>query len=273
MQTASVPALEMVNVSVGYGGTDVLAGVSASIHSGAYVAVVGPNGAGKSTLFKAIVGLIAPHQGDVLVYGRRAGRHDRRVAYIPQRDEIDWSFPVSVLDVVLMGRFGRLGWLRHPGREDRIASMRCLEKVGIDDLAHQPIGSLSGGQQQRVFFARALAQEPEILVLDEPFSGVDAPTKEIALNVLDDLHAQGVTVLVSTHDLALAASRPEHLMLLNRRLVAFGVPSQVLTTSALSSTFGDQVFVYKTGDEFLAVADYCCPPSTGAPTEGKRRGR
>jgi len=267
---AAHAALEMLGVTISYGDACVLTGVDVAVPSGAYVAVVGPNGAGKSTLFKAIIGLIVPEEGEVLVYGQRAGRHGRRVAYLPQREETDWSFPVSVLDVVLMGRYGRLGWLSRPGREDRAIAMRCLEQLGVDALAKRPIGALSGGQQQRVMLARALAQEPEILVLDEPFTGVDVPTREIALNVLDDLHAQGVTLLLSTHDLRLATSRPGYLMLLNRRLVAFGLPSEVLNSSTLSSTFGDHMFVYQRDGEFMAVPDYCCP---GSEDGGIARGR
>lgn len=266
------PVLEMIDLTLGYNGTLALNGVNAAIPEGAQVAVVGPNGAGKSTLFKALAGLIPAYAGEVRICGQPVGRQSKRLAYVPQREEIDWRFPVTVLDVVLMGRYGKLGWLRRPGAEDRAFSMRCLEQLGIGDLARRPIGELSGGQQQRVFLARALAQEPDILLLDEPFAGVDAPTKEATLGLLADLHARAITLLISTHDLALAASRFDHLMLLNHRLVAFGPPLAVLTPSALSATFGDQVFVYQEGGRILAVTDYCSPSRKGRTAIGGQRG-
>lgn len=257
--TAKAPArLELTNVCVGYAAEPVLRDVTAQIPHGARVAVVGPNGAGKSTLFRALVGLLPLCSGDVRIHGRPLGSHVDCIAYVPQREDIDWRFPVSVADVVVMGRFGRLGWLRNPGKVDREVVMRSLRQMGIADLAQESIGDLSGGQQQRVFLARALAQEPHILLMDEPFSGIDASTQEAALRLLDHLREEGVTVLVSTHDLTLAASRFDYVMLLNRRLVAFGPVSEVFTASALREAFGTQVF-FMNG---AAVVDQCCPPES-----------
>jgi ABC-type Mn2+/Zn2+ transport system ATPase subunit len=188
-----------------------------------------------------------------------------RVAYIPQREEVDWRFPVTALDVVLMGRYGRLGWLRRPGRQDRAVAYDCLARLGMADLAERPIGELSGGQQQRVFLARALAQGPDLLILDEPFIGIDPPTREGLLETLGGLRDTGITLLVATHDLAMAVSRFDTLLLLNRRMVAFGAPSETLTTETLQATFGAQVLFYRNGSGALIVADHCCPPESETP--------
>lgn len=256
----AVPAIQITDCSVGYGRTPALAGVSVIVPPAAQVAVVGPNGAGKSTLFKALLGLVPVTQGSLLIYGHPAGSERARIAYVPQRAEVDWRFPVTVLDVVLMGRYGQLGWLRRPGDKDRAIAERCLERLAIDDLASRPISELSGGQQQRVFLARALAQEPDIILLDEPFAGVDAPTQELAMSLLSDLRDRGITMLLSTHDLSLAASRFDLLMLLNGRLIAFGKPSEIVTAANLAATFGSQILLYRNGEGLLALADQCCPP-------------
>jgi len=254
------PALDIIDLTVGYGSAPVLSGVNVAIPKASQVAVVGPNGAGKSTLFKVLVGLLRPTAGRLLLYGRALDREMKRVAYVPQREEIDWRFPVTVLDVVLMGRYGHIGWLRRPGREDRNLALDCLDRLGMASLAGRPIGELSGGQQQRVFLARALAQQPELLVLDEPFAGVDTPTQEMVLDLLDELRRQGMTLLVSTHDLPLASSRFDRLMLLNRRLVAFGPPREVIDSTVLSDTFGSQILFYREKEGVMALADCCCPP-------------
>ena len=250
--------LELTGVSVGYGGEPILRDVSVQVPHGARVAVVGPNGAGKSTLFKALVGLLPLRAGSVCIHGRQLGSHLDCIAYVPQREDVDWRFPVTVADVVMMGRYGRLGWVRRPNREDREVVERSLSEMGLGDLAGRPIGELSGGQQQRAFLARALAQQPHILLMDEPFSGVDVSTQEATRGLLDRLRTQGVTVLVSTHDLTLAATRFDQVMLINRRLIAYGAVADVLTATILSQTFGGQVF-YVDG---AAVVDQCCPPET-----------
>ena len=194
-------SLELRDVSVCYGDRAALEAVSLTIPHGAQVAVIGPNGAGKSTLFKAMVGLIPLHTGTMLIHGRPPEDSHGPVAYVPQREEVDWRFPVTVSDVVSMGRYGRGSWLGRLSPQDREVVAMSLERLGIGGLAKRPIGELSGGQQQRVFLARALAQEPHVLLLDEPFTGVDLATREAAFELLNDLRRRDVTVLVSTHDL------------------------------------------------------------------------
>ena len=239
-----------------YGGDAVLQEVSLRVAHGAQVAVVGPNGAGKSTLFKALVGLLPLRSGRILVHGRPAGGPADPVAYVPQREEIDWHFPVNVSDVVMMGRYGRTGWLRRPGPADRLAVAAALDLMDLTSLARRPISELSGGQQQRVFLARALAQEPHVLLLDEPFTGVDVTARQKTLDVLVTLRERDVTVLVSTHDLELAATRFDHVVLLNRRVIAQGPPDFVLTTEHISEAFGAQAHVF----QGMVVIDECCPP-------------
>jgi ABC-type Mn2+/Zn2+ transport system ATPase subunit len=244
------PILELYNLTVSYNGNQVLAGVSLDVRAGERVAIVGPNGAGKSTLFKAMVGLIHPQAGSIETNGAEIG-------YVTQRSAVDWSFPVTVHDVVMMGRIGKMGWLHWQRPRDREIVRRCLERVGMLRNADRQIGELSGGQQQRVFIARALAQEATILLMDEPFSGVDTPTQEAVLEILDDLHEQGVTLLVSTHDLTLAVERFDRLALLNRQLVAYGPPRQVVTPEALTAAYGGQA-VWRGEDYAMVLGDIDC---------------
>lgn len=247
--------LEVREASVFYGGRLALDSVSLRVPGGAQVAVVGPNGAGKSTLFKAVVGLLPLQSGEILVGGRPHGEYRGPIAYVPQREEVDWRFPVSVGDVVAMGRYGRRGWLRRLSTADRRIVADSLEQLGIVDLSQRPIGELSGGQQQRVFLARALAQEPRILLLDEPFTGVDVSTRESTLDLLVGLRAKSVTVLLSTHDLDLAAGRFDEVALLNGRLVCAGRPDVVFTREHLQAAFGGQMMVV---DGKTIVVDQCC---------------
>jgi ABC-type Mn2+/Zn2+ transport system ATPase subunit len=249
--------LDVENISVAYNGTPALQEVTFQIPHGARVAVVGPNGAGKSTLFKALVGLLPLRAGQILIHGLPLGHHQDCVAYVPQREEVDWRFPVTVSDVVMMGRYGERGWLQPTSRRDREIVQRSLSQMGMADLASHSISELSGGQQQRVFLARALAQEPHILLMDEAFTGVDMTTQEATLKLLDDLRAGQVTAMISTHDLNLAASRFDHILLLNRRLISFGTPDQVLTQENLSQAFGPQLMVLPDG---TMIVDQCCPP-------------
>ncbi len=251
--------LELEHVTVSYNGRPALDDVSFEIPHGAQVAVVGPNGAGKSTLFKALVGLLPLRSGRILIHGQALGRHQDCVAYIPQRGEVDLRFPVSVLDVVMMGRYGHFGWFGRAQPFDRQIALRSLDQLGMAGLANRPIGELSGGQQQRAFLARALAQEPHILLMDEPFTGIDAATQEATLRLLDDLRAEQVTVLVSTHDLNLAAERFDRIILLNHRLVAYGTRAEVFTTAHVNQAFGGQV-LYMDG---ALVVDQCCPHEDG----------
>jgi ABC-type Mn2+/Zn2+ transport system ATPase subunit len=252
--------LDLDRVSVAYGGRPALTDVSFQVPHGECVAVVGPNGAGKSTLFKALVGLLPLSAGTILIHGRPLGHHRDCVAYVPQREDVDWSFPLTVSDVVVMGRYGRKGWLRGPTAHDREIVHEALRRMGIDALAERSIGELSGGQQQRVFVARALAQEPHILLMDEPFTGVDVTSREAILQVLDQLHQQQVTAMISTHDLNLAATRFEQVLVLNRRLIAYGSPAEVFTPDVLRTAFGGQALVLREG---LVAIDQCCPPEQG----------
>jgi ABC-type Mn2+/Zn2+ transport system ATPase subunit len=248
-------SLELRDVSVFYGDRPALESVSLSIPQGAQVALIGPNGAGKSTLFKAMVGLIPLRSGTMLIHGRRPAECRDPVAYVPQREEVDWRFPVTVQDVVAMGRYGRGSWLRKISARDRGIIEKSLERLGIADLAKRPIGELSGGQQQRVFLARALAQEPHVLLLDEPFTGVDIATREATFELLSDLRERSVTVLVSTHDLDLASGRFDQVVLLNRRLISVGSPEQVFTEKHLQEAFGGQMVVV---NGKAIVVDQCC---------------
>ena len=247
--------LEVDQVSAGYDGNFVLNDLTFQVKHGGQVAVVGPNGAGKSTLFKLLVGLLPVRIGEIRIHGLPLGDHRYCVAYLPQREEVDWRFPVTVLDVVMMGRFGRQGWLSRMSRVDREAVWRSLELMGIQDLAKHAIGDLSGGQQQRVFLARALAQEPHILLMDEPFTGVDSPTQETTLALLEQLKQQRVTVMVSTHDLNMASERFETVLLLNRRLIAFGPPGHVFSPENIRAAFGSRMLFL----DGAILVDECCP--------------
>jgi ABC-type Mn2+/Zn2+ transport system ATPase subunit len=220
-----------------------------------------------------LVGLLPLRRGRILIHGLPLGAHQDCVAYVPQRGEVDWRFPVTVADVVMMGRYGRLGWLKNPSEQDRAVVARSLEQMGIAHLAQRAIGELSGGQQQRTFLARALAQEPHVLLMDEPFTGVDAATQEATLVLLDELHAQQVTVMLSTHDLNLAATRFDRVLLLNRRLIGFGPPSQVFTAQAITEAFEGQVLFLnpqgasspENGLTGIVVPDYGSPSTQALP--------
>jgi ABC-type Mn2+/Zn2+ transport system ATPase subunit len=257
--TDGAHSLTLEDVTVAYDGRPALDDVTMSVPHGAQVAIVGPNGAGKSTLFKALVGLLPVRAGRVRLHGRAPGRQTDPIAYVPQREEIDWGFPVTVHDVVMMGRYGRLGWFRRPGAADREVVARCLDELGIAELEKRAIGELSGGQQQRVFLARALAQEPHVLLLDEPFTGVDVSARETLLTLLARLRGSGITVLVSTHDMETAAQRFELVALLNGRLIAYGEPAGVFTEEHLGAAFGGQA-LFLGG---MVVIDQCCPGHVG----------
>jgi len=254
--------LEFEQVTVSYNDHPALSDLTFQVPHGAHVAVVGPNGSGKSTLFKALVGLLPIRSGRILIHGQPLGDHKDCVAYVPQREEVDWRFPVTVEDVVLMGRFGRLGWLKPPTQQDRAVVRRSLAQMGISRLAPRPISELSGGQQQRVFMARALAQEPHILLMDEPFTGVDIATQDATLELLSQLKEQQVTIIVSTHDLSLATRHFDQVLLLNHRLIAYGPPAQVITTQALSEAFGGRILILPGGG--VVVDDCCRPEETGS---------
>ena len=244
------PVLEVRNLTVSYNGNQALEGVSFSVETGERVAIVGPNGAGKSTLFRAMVGLLHPQTGQVDAEGAEFG-------YVTQRSVVDWSFPVTVHDVVMMGRISKMGWFRWQRPRDRDIVRQSLAHVGMLPYADRQISELSGGQQQRVFIARALAQEATILLMDEPFSGVDAPSQEAILEILDRLREQNVTALVSTHDLSLAVERFDQLALLNGRLVAYGKPQEVITPETLAAAYGGQA-LWRGEDYAMVVGDIDC---------------
>lgn len=253
--------LEVQNISIGYGEKVILNDLSFQIPHGSRVAVVGPNGAGKSTLFKALVGLLPLQGGQIFIHGEPLGSHQDCVAYVPQREEVDWRFPVTVEDVVMMGRFSQIGWLKRASSYDKQRVQTSLSQMGIADLAQRSIGQLSGGQQQRAFLARALAQEPHILLMDEPFTGVDVTTQEMTLKLLEHLQEHEVTAIVSTHDLNLASSRFDYVILINHRLIAFGKPQDVFAKENLAQAFGNSLLVMENG---VMLVDECCPPESEA---------
>lgn len=237
------PALDVQGLTVSYGRTTALRDVDLTVPAGALAAIVGPNGAGKSTLLKAVLGLIQPTAGRVAVFGALMREQRRHVAYVPQRTSVDWDFPTTVLDVAMMGLYGRLGWLRRPGRREREAAMAALDQVGLADLAGRSIGALSGGQQQRTFLARALVQQSELLILDEPMAGVDAATEEIIFEILSGLRTKGKTVVVVHHDLQTVRERFDWLALLNIEVVAQGPVAEVHTPANLSRAYGGRLVV------------------------------
>jgi manganese/zinc/iron transport system ATP- binding protein len=237
------PALEIHDLTVAYHQRPVIYGVDVEIPTGRLVGIMGPNGAGKSTLIKAIMGLLRPVNGWVKLFGEPAEKNLTRVGYVPQRESVDWDFPVSVMDVVLMGRYGRLGIGRRPRTQDRDIARACLEKVHMLPFADRQISNLSGGQQQRVFLARALAQESDLYLMDEPFAGVDATTEATIVTLLQDLKAQGKTILVVHHDLTSAKQYFDMLLLINMRLVAFGETEQVFTPELLQKTYGGRLTI------------------------------
>ena len=245
------PTLDMQHVSVAYTSLDkVLAKRLADVYAlesitfqaqpGEQIAIIGPNGAGKSTLLKVAAGLLKPDRGSVKMFGYAPDSHIC-IAYVPQRSEIDWQFPVTVADVVMMGRTRQIGLLRRPGRRDREIVAASLERVQIAHLADKQIGELSGGQQQRVFIARALALEANLLLLDEPMAGLDMPSQEAMLDILHSLRQDQVTVLLATHDLGVAAERFDRVMLLHKQIVALGPPKTVLTTANLAAAYGGYI--------------------------------
>lgn len=254
---AGAAALEIQGLTVRYGGENALDGVSCAIAAGEQIAVVGPNGAGKSTLFKALAGLIKPAAGGVRYFGE-AAPPPGLIAYLPQRSQVDWRFPASVSDVVLMGRVGRVGLFRQPGRRDRALVAEALEVVHLGHLARRQIGELSGGQQQRVFLARALAQEARVLLMDEPLNGLDVGSQDMLFETMGALRGRGVTVLTALHDLQLAARHFDRVMLLNKALVGIGAPGEVFTPAHLLQAYGGHLHLSVTREGILTVADTCC---------------
>lgn len=237
---AAIP-IEVHDMTVAYQRRPVLWDVDVVFPEGKLIAVVGPNGAGKSTLFKAILGLTPLSSGWVKIYGKPYGQQRQLVGYVPQRESVDWDFPVNVLDVVLMGTYNRLRWFQRPGRLQRERAHAAIEHVGMAEFADRQIGQLSGGQQQRVFLARALAQDASVYLMDEPFASVDAATEQAIFDLLIELRERGKTVVVIHHDLHTVAQTFDWLVMLNMRVVASGPIAEVLTDDNLARTYGGRL--------------------------------
>ncbi len=237
------PALEVRDLWAGYDGKPVLEAINFQVSRGDMVGIIGPNGSGKSTLIKTVLGLVKPLRGEVSVLGRKGSPERHLVGYTPQLELVDWDFPVTVADVALMGRYSRRGLFRRTTKEDREAADAALELVNIFGLRDRLIGELSGGQRRRVLLARAMAHNPELLLLDEPMAGLDATAQHQLLDLLDELRAKGATVVLSTHDLSCVSQRCDKAACLNRRLIAFGKPSEILTEQVLGDTFGTHLLM------------------------------
>lgn len=246
-------AVVLSEVTAGYDDRAALTDVSVAVATGTLLAVFGPNGGGKSTFLKVIAGLLKPWSGHVHVLGAEPGREARRIAYVPQAEQVDWEFPVSVWDVVVMGRYPRLGPFRRPGAADRRAVADALELVGMTAHAQTQIGRLSGGQRRRAFLARALAADPDLYLLDEPVTGVDPTTQEELMTILEAETRRGKTVIATTHDLASAAEHFEDVLAINRTVIAHGRSDLVLDRDVLSRTYGGHLLVV--GGETLLVDD------------------
>jgi len=243
------PAINVTDLTVAYQQKPVLWDVDFQAPRDQLLAIVGPNGAGKSTLIKTILGLIKPAAGKITVFNTPYRPSSRMIGYVPQRGSVDWDFPTNVLDVVLMGRYGHLGWIRRPGKEDHRLAVECLEKVGMSDFIHRQISQLSGGQQQRVFLARAFIQDAPIYLMDEPFAGVDATTEKSIILLLRDLKKKGKTVICVHHDLQTLKEYFDWVMLLNVRAVALGKVNDVLTPENLRRTYGGRAAFLAGQDE------------------------
>ncbi len=229
--------IEVEDMTVAYQTKPVLWDIDIDIPKSVLMAIVGPNGAGKSTLIKAMLDLIKPVSGNVLFNGSSYKEQRRHIGYVPQSGSVDWDFPANVLDVVLMGRYGILGWIKRPKAEDRAKAMEALEKVGMDGFANRQISQLSGGQQQRVFLARALVQDADIYFMDEPFKGVDAKTERAIISLLKELKERGKTLIVVHHDLQTVPEYFDWVVLLNTQIIASGPVSQVFTEENLNKTY------------------------------------
>ena len=252
-----VPLLVMDQVSVYYETRLVLDDISFNLSLGEGIALVGPNGAGKTTLFKVIAGIMDPDEGLVQISGHEPGGHTC-IAYVPQRSQVDWSFPATVADVVMMGRINKMGPFLWPQSDDWEIVRRSLDFVGLDELADRQISELSGGEQQRMFIARALAQEAELMLLDEPLNGLDVPAQEKILAILDSLQDRDVTFMISMHDLRLAAEGFNQVMLLNKKLLGFGPPEEVFRREILQDAYQGHLHFVEGEFDTLAVGDDCC---------------
>jgi manganese/zinc/iron transport system ATP- binding protein len=253
LDPASIP-IRIHDMTIAYHRKPVLWDVDLDVPEGQLVGIVGPNGAGKSTMILAIMNLVPKASGWVRIYGKPYQEMRRIVGYVPQRESVDWDFPISALEVVTMGRFGHVGWIRRPSKQDKQLAHEALEKVGMGEYAHRQISQLSGGQQQRVFLARALAQDAKVYLMDEPFAGVDAATERAIIDILMELRAQGKTILVVHHDLQTVTRYFDWLIMLNMRVVASGPTEEVFNDTTLNKTYGGRLTVLSQAAQ--AVQDY-----------------
>lgn len=251
MSNAPFPALAVHQLTVNYDKTPVLWDVALEVPEGLLVGIIGPNGAGKSTFIKAALGLVKPISGKIDFFGQPLAQVRKRVAYVPQRETVDWDFPVTVRDLVVMGRYGQLGLFRRPRESDWAAADEYLEMIGMREYAHRQISQLSGGQQQRVFLARALLQEADLYFMDEPFTGVDLATEQIIVQILRRLQSEGKTVFVVHHDLNTVSHYFNWLIAFNMRLVAYGRVEEVFTPQCLHATYGKSYALF---DEALKLS-------------------
>ena len=244
--------IQIHDMTIAYHKKPVLWDVDLDVPEGQLVGISGPNGARKSTMIKAIMDLVPKASGWVKIYGKDYGEMRKIIGYVPQRESVDWDFPISALDVVLMGRYGHIGWMRRPGKEDRRIARESLDKVGMGDFAERQISQLSGGQQQRVFLARALAQDARIYMMDEPFAGVDAATERAIIDILVTLREQGKTILVVHHDLQTVTEYFNWVIMLNMRVVASGLTREVFTDENLQKTYGGRLTVLSQAAQAMA---------------------
>ncbi len=251
------PILQVENLSSVYEAGTALENVTFELITGERLAVVGPNGAGKSTLFKIIAGLLKPSSGRVSIFGEPPSGHIC-ISYLPQHNHVDWNFPVTVRDVVMMGRSGKIGLLRWASAYDREIVNRALHTVGLEGFAQRQISQLSGGQQQRMFIARALAQEADLMLMDEPVTGLDTPSQEELFKVLDTLKKEMVTVMFALHDLKLAARKFDRVILLNRVMVGIGSADEVFTNARLNQAYGDKIQIFSSNQDLTVMDDSCC---------------
>ena len=249
-------ALEIHDLTVSYNKKPVLWGIDLKLPSGVIAGIIGPNGAGKSTLIKTIMGLIPAASGYIKIFDQTLDNVRKIVSYVPQRESVDWEFPASVMDVVLMGRYGQLGLFRRPRKADKDAAMECLEKVGMEAFAQRQIAQLSGGQQQRVFLARALAQNADIYFMDEPFAGVDAATESAIIGLIRKMSEAGKTIIIVHHDLQSASQYFDWVILVNMRLIASGPVSEVFTQELLQKTYGGKLNILSKVGELLAKQQF-----------------
>ena len=259
---AAGPIIDFQDASFAYNGTPALESLTFSVMPGEFVGIIGPNGSGKTTLLKALLGLVAPGRGRATIFDCTCHElrchHRAMIGYLPQRSHIDPHFPITVFEAVLMGRYGAIGLFHRPTAADRALADAAIADVGLQEMKDRPLGQLSGGQQQRVFIARALAQQPRVLLLDEPTTGIDAPTQASLLALIRRLHRErGLTILLVTHDINTISPIVDRLALLNGRLIAIGRPADVLTKERLAPVYGDTVIVAsQSGGAYVIVADH-----------------